>query len=113
MSRFQFKKEIILEWQAFWSRLCTMAYTREDIAEELCVYPKTNNEAVFYERNCCSNLDTLHLDHMWEKYSKQYHEALVVPELKKIHVPRALFECLGVYKWFEYSFPNCEITFWE
>lgn len=90
-----------------------MAYTREGISEELCVYPSSNNEAAFYERNSCGNFEQLTLDHAWSEYSKKFHMVLEVPELKKIHVPRALFECLGVYKWFDYSFPNCEITFWE
>lgn len=90
-----------------------MAYTREGIQEELCVYPSSKNESAFYERNNCDNFEQLTLDYVWCEYSKKFKNVMMVPELKRIYVPRTLFECLGVYKWFEYSFPNCDITFWE
>ena len=112
MSAFKFRNDVINQWQRLWNTLCQMAYTREGIVEELCVYPSSNNEAAFYERNSCDNFEQLTLDYVWTEYSKKFHTVLEVPELKKIYVPRALFECLGVYKWFEYSFPNCEIKFW-
>jgi hypothetical protein len=77
------------------------------------MYPESDNEAAFYERNRCSNAVELTLDYTWEKYSKAHGDPYVVPELKNIYVPRSLFECLGVYAWFQHSFPNCVIEFWE
>ena len=56
--------------------------------------------------------DEITLDYMWEFYSRKYRNCGIVPELKRLHVPRELFMCLGVQKWFEYSFPNCLVTFW-
>ena len=59
------------------------------------------------------------LDSVWEKFSNQkdefgkFIEPQVVPELVKLHVPYALFHCLGVNSWFEHSFPNCVVSFWE
>lgn len=113
MSRFSFREDVISEWKAVWSKLCDMAYKRQGIQEEVCVIPTSSNEVHFYERNTCHNYDELTLDYTWEKYSKEYRDVYTVPELKRIYVPRSLFECLGVYKWFEVSFPNCKIEFWE
>jgi hypothetical protein len=39
-------------------------------------------------------------------------EPKVVPELLYIKVPKVLFEDVGIYAWFKYSFPNCKIEFW-
>ena len=112
MYRFNFRQDIVEKWQGFWTRLCDMGYRRENLVEELVMNPTSSMEDRFYEKNSCKNVDDLTLDHTWKAYSKQYKDALVVPELKRIYVPRSLFECLGVYAWFQYSFPNCKIEFW-
>lgn len=93
--------------------MCMMAYERRYVTDKLMIHPESLNEHYFYERNKCSNFEEITLDHMWKQYSHGHGDAMVVPELLRIYVPRSLFECLGVYSWFKYSFPNCVIQFWE
>jgi hypothetical protein len=113
MNRFKFRDDVVTQWQNVWKQLCTMAYTRENITDQLLIIPQSSNENTFYERNTCPNNEEITLDYTWKEFSKKYHDALVVPELKMIFVPRVLFECLGVYSWFKFSFPNCTIMFWD
>lgn len=113
MSRFKFREDVISKWQTIWMQVCDMAYERTNIVEELVVKPTTSIEEAFYKHNSCKNAEEISLDYTWKKYSQTHSDALVVPELKRIYVPRTLFECIGVYAWFNYSFPNCEIHFWE
>ena len=92
------------DWQQLWRRVCEMAYLRRNICEDLSVYPYDEVQEEVPEEYT--------LDYMWTEYNEKYHEALVVPELKKLFVPRDLFLCLGVTQWFMFSFPNCVVEFW-
>jgi hypothetical protein len=107
-----FDDDIVLRWTMFWTKLCDMAYFREGICSELKIHPEFTIEYNLKETFQFPNFNELTLDYTWNN-PEIYKEALVVPELKTLYVPKCLFECLGVYKWFEYSFPNCEILFWE
>ena len=90
-----------------WTQICEMAYYGKNITDKLIVQED-------YEL-----LEDPTLDSVWEKFSNQkdefgkFIEPQVVPELVKLHVPYALFHCLGVNSWFEHSFPNCVVSFWE
>ena len=113
MSRFQIRNDVVTEWQEFWGRLCDMAYLRKGIVEELSILPIGDNQPAFYERNKCSNMSDITLEHTWKKYSSEFSDVQIVPELKNLYVPASLFSCLGVNSWFKYSFPNCKVQFWE
>jgi hypothetical protein len=96
-------------WQETWQRLCDMAYYRKNVVSEFVVDGLLGDlEQELLESN---NIEELTLDFQWQKY--QQLKPLVIPELKYIYVPKTLFESLGVYSWFRYSFPNCKIEFWE
>jgi hypothetical protein len=96
-------------WQETWQRLCDMAYYRKNVVSEFIVDGLLGDlEQELLESN---NVEELTLDFQWQKY--QQLKPLVIPELKYIYVPKTLFESLGVYSWFRYSFPNCKIEFWE
>lgn len=100
-------------WKSIWQHVCEMAYFRKNIIESIVLPPENYDEL---KRNKCKEMT---LDYTWKFWSQlrdsngMYHDALVVPELKEIYVPRILFETLGVYAWFNHSFPNCSIHFWE
>lgn len=113
MSRFMFRNDVVKKWQSVWDQVCLMAYEHRNITDKIIVHPDSPMEQYFYERNKCSNAEEITLDHMWQKYSYSGDNVFVIPELQRIYVPRSLFECLGVYAWFKYSFPNCVIDFWE
>jgi len=86
-----------MDWR---KQLCDMAYYRKNVVREILV-----------EDN-----DGLTLESVWREYSKQkvdgeYIQPYIMFELKKIVVPRNLFEAPGIYTWFAYSFPECEIAF--
>lgn len=82
-----------------------MAYYRKNVVSEFIV------DGLYDELLKLKNLEELTLDFQWKNY--QQLKPLIIPELKYIYVPRILFESLGVYAWFKYSFPNCKIEFWE
>jgi len=82
-----------------------MAYYRKNVVSEFVV------DGLYEEILESKNVEELTLDFQWQKY--QQLKPLVIPELKYIYVPKLLFESLGVYSWFRYSFPNCKIEFWE
>jgi hypothetical protein len=92
-------------WQETWQKLCDMAYYRKNVVSEFIV------DGLYDELLKLKNLEELTLDFQWKNY--QQLKPLIIPELKYIYVPRILFESLGVYAWFKYSFPNCKIEFWE
>lgn len=92
-------------WQETWQKLCDMAYYRKNVVSEFIV------DGLYEEILKLKNLEELTLDFQWKNY--QELKPLIIPELKYIYVPRILFESLGVYAWFKYSFPNCKIEFWE
>jgi len=85
-----------MDWR---KQVCEMAYNRTNIVREILV----------------ENNDGLTLESVWREYSKQkigneYVQPYIIFELKKIVVPRDLFEAPGIYTWFAYSFPVCEIV---
>jgi hypothetical protein len=91
-----------MDWQEVWETVCDMAYLRKHICREIvAVMP--------YDKTIP---DDITLDFTWDLYSKKYRETHVVPEFQSLHVPQELFETPGASHWFEYSFPNCIITFW-
>lgn len=108
----KFSDETVRHWQSIWSQVCDMSYLRENIVEKIYVNPKNSMESAYYSNNRCSNADEITLDYTWEIYSKKYPEVQIVPELKELYVPRALYESLGVEQWFKHSFPNCVVKFW-
>ena len=106
-------------WQQVWRTICEMAYRQTYIIEEIITKPvegcKEVDESEIYNKKIFDNYYDITLDCMWKKYSKQYGTKMpfVVPMFKKLHVPRGLFEELGIRPWFKYSFPNCVVTFWQ
>jgi len=95
-------------WQETWQRLCDMAYYRKNVVSEFVVDGLLGD--LEHELLESENIEELTLDFQWQKYQRL--KPLVIPELKYICVPKILFESLGVYSWFRYSFPNCKIEFW-
>ena len=111
-------EEIVQKWQAIWKQVCDMSYRRENITSIIYV-PISEYTTLLEYRKHSTNFDKITLDCEWQKISVildkhgDFLEALIVPELKEIYVPRILFEAIGVYPWFKHSFPNCTIVFWE
>lgn len=111
--------EDIEKWQRLWRNVCNMAYFRKDIVSELIVIPE-DGEYEYLETLDLEWEDAyVTLDYAWKNVSKltnkhgEFLQPLVVPEFKEIYVPRILFSSPGVYSWFSYSFPNCNVFFWE
>jgi hypothetical protein len=102
-------------WQEIWTQICNMAYYRTNITDRIHI---RINENLFSELKKIDYKEYT-FDHVWYEISKNKNpdglhiDALIVPELKEIYVPRVLFECAGVYAFFTYSFPNCIISYWE
>lgn len=119
--------ETILGWKVVWDKVCRMAYENEKPVQELVVVPdririegiafhmNEKEQANYYSRQIPPNSDVITLDYTWKYYSKAHgtKDPKVVPEFERLHVPRSLFQTLGVGPWFRYSFPNCKITFWD
>lgn len=103
----------VIYWKTIWQHICEMAYRRENIVDGV-VIPIGEYDEIKKHYD-----EEITLDYTWKTWSRlrdsdgKYIDALVVPELKEIYVPRILFETPGVYAWFNYSFPNCSIFFWE
>jgi hypothetical protein len=112
-------QETVEKWQAIWRQVCDMAYYRKNITTMIIVPICDYSTLVGYSRSGCTNFEQITLDYEWQKISSVRGEngdcldALVVPELTEMYVPRILFETLGVFPWFQHSFPNCTILFWE
>jgi len=103
-------------WQNVWRALCEMAYNKEAKQyERVAVEPEEDEleESKYYERNRSRirNHHLLCLEEIWSKYDR--FEPFVNTRLKELVVPRVLFECPGVRHFFEFSFPECEVVFWE
>jgi hypothetical protein len=119
--------ETVVSWKVVWDKICKMSYELEPPVAEIVTTPDRvriegiavpmteQKQSEFYSRQIPTNSDVITLDHMWSYYSKKHGVEVpeIVPEFKKLHVPRALFKSLGIGPWFRHSFPNCEITFWE
>ena len=82
-----------------------MAYYRKNVVSEIVT------DGTYEELLHSKNIEEMSLDFQWKNYNSL--KPLVINELKYIFVPKILFESLGVYAWFRYSFPNCRIDFWE
>ncbi len=91
------------KWQSLWIQICDMAFYGINKTEELGWEKEEYDE----------NNDLIKFKHVYDSYTKTNWEVHVVPELKKLTVPRDLFIFLGVRSFFSYSFPNCELVFWE
>jgi hypothetical protein len=110
-------QDVINKWQAVWQQICDMAYHNKNIVGHVYASSKVLGDIDQYKN--ASNFELITLDHSWTVVSQckdengKFLQARVVPELQEIYVPRKLFEAMGVYTWFQYSFPNCVILFWE
>jgi hypothetical protein len=102
-------------WQDTWRKICDMAYYRKRVTSKI----TTKYDGVFLDNIVKKDYTEYTFDYIWYQISKAkspqglHIDALIVPELLEIYVPRVLFECAGVYVFFRYSFPNCEIHYWE
>jgi hypothetical protein len=123
-----YSQETLSAWQEVWGIICKMAYENATGYNSIITTPsfmmveRTANDTLnekehsnYYNKKIPDNDYDITLDHTWKKYSRMYptSELSVNLQFEKLHVPRALFESLGIYRWFQYSFPNCKITFWE
>lgn len=90
-------------WQSIWQQICEMAYENTNPVEKIIIEPTDFEDK---EENT--------LTYTWKQYSKKHGPIMpgVVYELKELYVPKSLFEDLGIYSWFRYSFPNCKISYW-
>lgn len=123
-----YAKDTVVLWTIVWERICRMAYENADICQELITLPEgmivdgiqssKNDElehADYYQKGFPDNHNQILFDSTWRRISKRFgapYTIFVVPELRKLHVPRCLFDSLGVSQFFRHSFPNCVITFW-
>jgi hypothetical protein len=118
--------ETLQGWFQIWSQVCRMAYNKENIVESIIAEPGIvsidglvllNQTEEFhskvYKKRVPINDEHITLDYVWSIYSKKYKYVHIVPEFKELHVPKELFENLGVKQWFNYSFPNCKVTYWK
>ena len=104
----------VSSWQKVWDRILSMAYLEANKVEKLLVFTKDSSDNTFYKRKIPRNYPDINFEYAWSEFTRNYKgEIQIVPELKEIFVPRSLFECVGVYSFFKYSFPNCVIRFWD
>ena len=122
-----YANETIDGWKSVWETICKMTYENDSPVSEIITapdYAKINGLNVdmiekehseYYRSQLPANSDSITMDEMWAFYSKKHGPKMPtpVPELQRLHVPRPVFQCLGIYSWFQHSFPNCKITFWE
>jgi len=112
-------QETVQKWQAIWQQICDMAYFRKNITDKVVIPMNDYTTILKYKTSRYQNFHELTFDYQWQKNSSirdesgYYLEALVVPELKEIYVPRILFQSMGVLNLFKHSFPNCLVLFWE
>jgi hypothetical protein len=102
--------ETVQGWQSFWNRILKMAYLREGVVESMIAIPCDSRDNEYYKQKIPSNYHDITIDHAWKQFSG---EPCVVLELKKIFVPKDLFSSIGIFSFFNYCFPNCEIVYWE
>lgn len=93
-------------WKEVWEKICKMAYENDIPCEKIIIEQNMLQDSIDEENT---------LDYTWKIYSKKHGTNMpnTVLEFKELYVPRHLFENLGIYPWFRYSFPNCKISFWE
>ena len=110
---------LAVKWQAVWRTICEMSYYRRCLTDQIVVQPEDYKVLEAYKNTNPTEFHELTLDYKWKAYSQSrdsdnnFIEPQVVPELRRLFVPRILFESLGVYSWFRQSFPNCTVMFWE
>ena len=123
-----YQYDTIAGWKRVWETICQMAYEKTGVCEKIITKPgymrvngvenlkcsEAEHSRVYLNKEN-SNDYSISLDVLWKYYSNQYGSQMphVIPELKEIHVPRILFDTIGVRAWFNYSFPNCRIFFWD
>ena len=121
-----YDEETVQDWQYIWETICLMAYENKEIVRQIITKPgimaiqgmvntsKLESEhSDMYSNRSPANDEEITLDYMWKRFSSTHPDVHIVEEFKYLHVPRPLFENLGIKKWFEYSFPNCKVTFWN
>ena len=87
-----------------------MAYFRKNIKEEIVIPSRKIVYSEFFEE--CK------LDYEFKRITSRVNslgmfiEPKVVPELVYLKAPKVLFEEVGIYAWFRYSFPNCKVELW-
>ena len=125
----RYSDDTVRAWQSVWSTICEMAYKKQYVTQSIITYPgilKLSNgceyfdadeleHTSYYERMIPNNAYKISIDYMWRKYSEESPDNLVhvVPEFQTLHVPRVLFDEVGVSAWFDHCFPNCLVTFWQ
>jgi hypothetical protein len=113
------QRTLFVKWPALWKTICEMSYYRRCLTDQILVEIEDYELLEMYKNMNPNEFRGLTIDYMWKDYSEtrdylnKYIEPQVVPELKYLFVPRILFETLGVYTWFQFSFPNCKVEFWE
>lgn len=128
VSRNMYDSVTVEQWQIVWDKVCRMAYHGEDICDKIITRPGNMNiggkpvkdarqstHSQYYAKGEPLNNYFLTLENIWRQYST-FHGPMhpkVIPELKELVVPHALFDCLGVQAWFMHSFPNCKIFYWD
>jgi len=113
-------QNIVEKWQNIWQNICNMAYFRKNVVNEYFIVDDHAEylDLVYYSSNA-SNFELITFDYTWKQIDSirnpdgSMREPLVVPELEKVYIPYILFNGLGTYTFFNYSFPNCKIVFWE
>lgn len=123
-----YAKDTVVWWIIVWERICRMAYENTDICQELITLPGgmvidgvssyRNDESEheqYYQMRFPDNYHEILFDSTWRRISKKFgapYDVFIIPQLRRLHVPRSLFQSLGVMQFFSHSFPNCRITFW-
>lgn len=94
---------------AKWKLVCDMTYGGATPVEKI----------VIPDIRIPDDYEYLTLGFYWEQASKKrvddigtFVEPTVVRSFKELHAPRILFEYPGVYTWFAYSFPSCDVYLW-
>jgi hypothetical protein len=113
------QQELFVKWQALWKTICEMSYHRRCLTYEIARPMEDYQLMEKYKNTNPSDFYKLTLDCTWKEYSERrdtdnnFIEPQVVPELRFIFIPRILFDSLGIRSWFQFSFPNCKVQFWE
>lgn len=124
-----YSQETVDDWSQVWETICKMAYEGKQTTSAILTTPSfmmveesandnlsEGEHSSYYRKKYPDNEYDITLDCTWKKYSRMYShmkDPLINLGFERLHVPRPLFESLGIYPWFRYSFPNCKITFWE
>ena len=105
--------KVVRKWQKIWHDLCEMSYNKGERVSSILIEFSKEEYDIFvnaYNTNP-SEFDKICLERIWKRYDRV--EPKIVKELNSMYVPRILFETIGAYTWFAYSFPECKLKFWE